>query len=101
MARQWWPGEDPLGKTVWLGCDPAKRTAAPVIGVAHDTMWALDLERQPAYYVARREVAGAQPFALIVRTAGDPYQWSRPLLEALATVPELRIYDAAVDPRKR
>jgi predicted permease len=95
MARQWWAGEDPLGKMLWLGCNPAKRTVAPVIGVARDTTRALDADRQPAYYAARRETAGAQSFALIVRTASEPYQWSRPLLDALATVPDLHIYEVA------
>src|SRR4029077_17016857 len=35
-------------------------------------------------------------FAVVARTAGDPYQWSKPLLDVLSTVsPELHIYEAA------
>ena len=37
MARQRWPGQDPVGKMVWLGCrEGAPRTAGQVIAVARD-----------------------------------------------------------------
>jgi len=95
MARAWWPGDDPIGKPLWTGCEAAGRSMAPVVGVVRDTTWALDPAPQPAYYLPRREAAGDQPFSLIVRTAGEPYEWSRPLVAALATVsPDLRVYEA-------
>ena len=95
MARASWPGDDPLGKPLWIGCDAAQRTVAPVVGVVRDTTWALDPVTEPAYYLPLDEGGGDRPVSLIVRTAGEPYEWSRPLIEALAMVsPDLRVYDA-------
>jgi ABC-type antimicrobial peptide transport system permease subunit len=95
MARAWWPHDDPVGKPLWIGCDAAQRTVAPVVGVVRDTTWALDDVTAPAYYLPLRDGGGDQPFSLIARTAGDPYEWSRPLIQALAAVsPELRVYEA-------
>jgi putative ABC transport system permease protein len=95
MARAWWPGDDPIGKPLWTGCDAAQRAVIPVVGVVRDTTWALDPATAPAYYLPLGEGGADQPFSLIVRTAGEPYEWSRPLIEALAAVsPDLRVYEA-------
>jgi hypothetical protein len=31
MARTWWPGQDPAGKMLWLGCDRATRRMVPIL----------------------------------------------------------------------
>ena len=81
MARTWWPGEDPVGKTLWLGCDGEKRTIAPVIGIAGDTRnpaFAADV--RPGYYRSRLQDPGNGFFGLVIHTSGDPYLWAKPLM---------------------
>ncbi|HLK69058.1 MAG TPA: ADOP family duplicated permease [Bryobacteraceae bacterium] len=95
MARTWWPGEDPLGKPVWLGCGPAARRLGTVIGVAKDVKYQ-DLNEAPTpfFYLSRRQDAGTGFFELIVRTEGDPYLWSKPLLAvAQSGGPKLHIFE--------
>jgi putative ABC transport system permease protein len=94
LGRAWWPGEDPLGKMLWLGCDRATRQITPVLGVVRATKWALDTSPEPCYYVSRLQDPGKGAFALIVHTAGNPYQWAKPLLQILERAgPNLRIYE--------
>ena len=81
MARSWWPDQDPIGKSLWTGCDAEERALAPVIGVARDTQDPLDVAPRAAYYLPRRETAPGHVFVLIARTAGDPGEWARPLVE--------------------
>ncbi|MBZ5586804.1 MAG: FtsX-like permease family protein, partial [Acidobacteriia bacterium] len=83
MARTWWPGEDPVGKTLWLGARPSERRMAQVIGMARDIHsygLTYDASPRPEYYVSRRQDPGMGGFQLIVRTAASPYQWAEPLL---------------------
>jgi predicted permease len=95
MARTWWPGEDALGKTLWLGCAQSGRSVGLVIGVARDSKYgALDEAAKPFYYLSRRQRPGDNSFALIVHTAGEPYQWAKPLMQvAQSAGPGLRIGD--------
>ena len=94
MARTWWPGDDAIGKTLWNGCGKT-RTALQVVGVARDTRFALEEAPLPAFYVARQQDPGNGYFALVVRTAGDPYAWARPVTETIRDVggPGLRVYE--------
>ena len=84
MARRFWPGEDVIGRTVWLeGCDGGVPKPGTVIGVARDAKYQwLSEEPQAFYYVSRRQDPGGNGFySLIVRTAGDPRQWTKPVLD--------------------
>jgi putative ABC transport system permease protein len=87
LARAWWPGEDPLGKTVRLG-GPSSPDAVTVVGVAGDVMSSHTLrspylylplaqDPQPTMYVlarlpravvdqaaVKRAIASVPPFAL-------------------------------------
>ena len=98
MARTFWPGKDAIGKTVWLGgCDGDVPKPATVIGVARDAKYQqLSEEPQAFYYVSRRQDPGATAFfSLIVRTAGNPGQWTKPLLDfCSAGADNLIIYDS-------
>ncbi|HLK69059.1 MAG TPA: ADOP family duplicated permease [Bryobacteraceae bacterium] len=95
MARTYWPGEDPLGKLLWLGCQGQQRKIGQVVGVAADT-------RNPAYpsqsptgfYRSRLQDPGNSYFGLIIQTTGDPYLWSKPLMSvAQSGGAHLRIFD--------
>jgi predicted permease len=97
MARTLWPGQDPLGKTVWVNCPQfSKQKFGTVIGVARDAKYdSLDEEPQPFYYLSRREDRGNDYWALIVRTAADPRQWTKPLLDLVQrNGGNLSIYDS-------
>lgn len=96
MARGWWPGGEPLGQTLWTGCGAA-RVPPQVVGVARDTRFALNQAPLPGFYVARQQDPGNGNFALIVRTAGEPHRWAKPLMEMLVNRggPNLRIYEVA------
>ena len=97
MARTFWPGEDVIGKTVWLdGCPGDVPKPGTVIGVARDAKYgALSEEPQAFYYLSRRQDPGGNGFfSLIVRTAGDPRQWIKPVLDLVQRRGgDLRIYD--------
>ena len=96
MARRRWPGQDPVGKIVWLGCrEGAPRTAGQVIAVARDYKYrTLDEEPLSLLYVSRLQVWWNGFFALIVHTAGDPGTLAEPLIRmARAEGPNLRIYE--------
>src|SRR5207302_10175299 len=73
LARRYWPHEDPIGKTLWLGCDVTRpRIMAEVTGVAKDAKYgSLDEQPQPFVYgpLAQNWVGFV---ALIVETSGDP-----------------------------
>ncbi len=94
MARKFWPAEDAIGKTLWLGCQVVK--PATVIGIARDAKYhTLDEEPQPLYYITRRQEPGNGFYALVIRTAGDPRQWIKPLNDLVQrSGGDLRIYDS-------
>jgi predicted permease len=83
MARTFWPGGGAVGKTVWLGgCEGDVPKPGTVIGVARDAKYhTLNEEPQALYYVSSRQDPEKSFYALIVRTAGDPRQWTKPVLD--------------------
>jgi predicted permease len=82
MARTFWPRGGAVGKTVWLGgCEGDVPKPGTVIGVARDAKYhTLNEEPQALYYVSSRQDPEKSFYALIVRTAGDPRQWTKPVL---------------------
>jgi predicted permease len=96
MARLWWPGQDPIGKTAWLGCQESQpRIPAEVIGVARDSKYgSLDEQPRPFYFAYWRQVWWNGFFALALHTAGEPYTLAEPLLKLARTGgSDLRIYE--------
>ncbi len=83
MARRFWPRDDAVGKTVWLGgCEGDVPKPGIVIGVARDAKYnTLNEEPHALYYVSGRQDPERAFYALIVRTAGDPRQWTKPVLD--------------------
>lgn len=85
MAESFWPGKDPVGKTVLTG-DPT--TKAIVIGVARDGKY-LDLD-EPArpflYYALSQHFQ--EPIDIIARTNGDPRLWLQPLAQIVHSAGE-------------
>jgi predicted permease len=85
MARRFWPTDDAVGKTVWLGgCEGDVPKPGTVIGVARDAKYhELNEGPQALYYVSPRIDPEHSFYSLIVRTAGDPRQWTKPLLDVV------------------
>lgn len=95
LAKRYWPHEDPIGKTVWLGCDVKRpRTLAQVVGVAKDAKYG-SLEEEPRPFVYSALDQGWVGFVgLIVETAGDPGAFGTDLRGVLRSFdPNLRIYE--------
>ncbi len=93
MARAWWPREDALGKTLWLGCDPSRRRLGQVTGIARDSRYAgLEEPPGPFYYTSRLDSPNENSFALILATESNPNQWAKPLMQLVESAgPRLRI----------
>jgi len=80
MAEMFWPGEDPLGKTVMAG-NPARRCT--VVGVVGDGKYQ-DIDEAPRpflYYALSQNYQGA--IIVVARTRGDPGLWIKPFTQAL------------------
>jgi predicted permease len=95
FAGRFWPGENPVGKTVWVGCDAKRRReVAEVVGVARDGKYE-SLDEAPRAFVYRPFAQGWVGFvALIVETAGNPGDFTAPLRNILRGLdPSLRIYE--------
>jgi predicted permease len=96
LARKWWPGEDPVGKPIWMGsCEETKGQPGLVVGVARDAKYqSLDEDPTPLFYLWRLQDRGSY-LSLIVHTAGDPRQWMKPVLDLAAREGgTLRTYDS-------
>jgi putative ABC transport system permease protein len=83
MARQAWPGEDPLGRRLrFKGREPW----ATVIGVVGDVKHS-GLDQAPTAQVYTAHEQDARIFAcLVARTAGDPRAMAEPLRRAFWSV---------------
>lgn len=79
-ALRFWPGLDPVGKTIHIALGPSgglpdrfpPHTRAEVIGVAHDVMsgWIMDGRDKTCLYFPMR-AAGAGSSSLVVRVEGN------------------------------
>lgn len=90
-ARRFWPGEDPIGKRVWLGFDadsPPPDSMTEIVGVVGDVLYAPPGgEIRPDFYTSYLQFTRSST-TVMVRAQGD--------LGAL--VPALRRAVAEVDP---
>ncbi|MGH9466806.1 MAG: ADOP family duplicated permease, partial [Terriglobales bacterium] len=82
-AREWWPHQDPVGHSIWLGkplmvVESAPRTIVGVVGSVRQD--GLAQPAPAAIYVPEAQLPDAEmelfirllPLALAVRTSGDP-----------------------------
>jgi len=83
-ALTWWPHQDPIGQTIWIGkpfmgpalSDPAPRTIVGVVGNVRQD--GLNFRPPPAVYIPLSQMSDGVtkllihliPLALVVRTAG-------------------------------
>ncbi|HVG29686.1 MAG TPA: ABC transporter permease [Pyrinomonadaceae bacterium] len=71
FARQFFPGDDPLGKRIVFGGGPAGGTAREIVGVVGDVRHAgLDEPATPEFYVPYTQVLTAR-LTVVARSASD------------------------------
>jgi putative ABC transport system permease protein len=74
MAKNYWPGENPIGKKFKVGGYKEKSPWITVIGIVGDVHQAgLDVAARPEMYLPyQQQDFGFEPEYLAVRTSGDP-----------------------------
>jgi putative ABC transport system permease protein len=84
MARQFWPGQDPLGRRFTFDALDARNVSwYSVVGVAGDVRRSgLTLEPRPEVYFPHRQSPSTR-MTLVVRTGGDPVLVAGPVRQAL------------------
>ena len=95
LAKRYWPNEDPIGKTLWLGCDVKQpRTKAEVVGLTKDAKYGSLEEESRAFVYRPLEQSWVGFVALIVETTGNPGAFTSDLRKVMRGLdPSLRIYD--------
>jgi predicted permease len=90
LARELWPGQDPLGRRVIF----ESGVSAPVVGVVRDIRQdGLDSPSKPEFYVSSLQ-AGFHPGALAIHTAVDPLSIAAAVRQAVWSVdPEQPVID--------
>ena len=91
MARQYWPGEDPLGKHFKLGDDASAVPWITVVGVVGDVrQMGLDVPARAEMYFSYRQPPGSYgyftPRDLAVQVTGDPLSIVSAVRRAVAEV---------------
>jgi len=72
MARRYWPGEDPIGKTIRFGFPEMRGPRMIIIGVVGDTRdYGPDHEMSPSFFFSSYSLPWGS-LALTVRTRGEP-----------------------------
>jgi len=74
MARQYWPGEEPIGKRFRLQTAPGEpRPVVEVVGVVgNTTQHGLDRGEKPEFYLSLHQFPVPSEMFLVIRTRMDP-----------------------------
>jgi putative ABC transport system permease protein len=96
VARQSWPGQDPIGRRVKLGPLDGPGEWHTVVGVVGETRYRELLEPQPSLYLPVRQFQGPVPMNLAVRTRVPPSSLLPQIRAELREVhPDLLVVSAA------
>ena len=92
MARQYWPNQDPIGRTVILSSFGKRERT--IIGVAGDVRhFGLDTEPRPMVYYSTVELGG-QASSVVWRSAVDPASHVAPVRDIVHRLdPTVPLYD--------
>jgi putative ABC transport system permease protein len=90
LARQYFPGEDPVGKTLHV---PAYNNGDyEIVGVVGDTLWQVGKPAMPAMYFPILDGGLEKGQSLAIRTDSDPLAISVPVQKQIAALdPELPV----------
>jgi len=94
MARDNWPGQDPIGKHLKFGQSEAHEPTRTVVGVIGDLRTtSFDTRPDPTGYIPLAQQPPATS-ALVVRTSGDPYSLAASVNSELRGIePDVPAYD--------
>ncbi|MGB8474522.1 MAG: ABC transporter permease [Candidatus Acidiferrum sp.] len=83
MAEQYWPGQNPIGRTAQIGND---KQVVTVVGVVGDGKYIdIDEPARPFMYFDLNQ--RYQPVVyLLARTSGNPHQWLAPMSAAIKKI---------------
>ncbi len=95
MAAQFWPDEDPIGKTFQIGMPEMKLARMKIIGVVgNTTQIGAENGEQVEYYTLVSQWPAALDLHLVTRTRQDPLGMVAALREAIrAVAPDEPIFD--------
>ena len=87
MARQFWPGEDPIGKRIETGDNDRREPWITIVGIVGD-MRQMGLDQLPRaeMYFPYRQQSFYSPDYFSVRATGDPMQLAEAVREAIWAV---------------
>jgi putative ABC transport system permease protein len=89
LARQAWPGEDPVGKRIKRGRpEQTDRPWMTVVGLVKDVKEDLFNFRiaRPAWYVPYAQLENSLPVSLVIRATGDPASLTAATRDAIRSV---------------
>ena len=94
MARDNWPGQDPIGKHVKLGRPEGSEPQREIVGVVGDVRSSpFDPNPDPATYVPFAQLPQSAS-AFVVRTSGDPSTLASPVIAQVRSIdPDAPAYD--------
>jgi putative ABC transport system permease protein len=96
LARQAWPGQDPIGRRVRRGGPADTRPWLTVVGVVEDVKedrFNFRIDR-PAWYVPFAQEPGYGPLALVTRVEGEPADLAPAIRERVREVgPDIAVSD--------
>jgi len=87
-ARKYWPGENPIGRSLRIGVNLGVRETQPreIVGIVGDVhVGAIDDAPPPVVYVPQDQYASDE-MTMVVRTAGDPVATVSIVRQVLATM---------------
>jgi len=83
MATDYWSGEDPVGRRLWLVSDTGARTEAAVVGVVQNAKYnSLNESLQPYLYLPYAQHPAGE-MTVIVRVSGDERAMVAPFRRAI------------------
>jgi predicted permease len=101
LAKRYFPGENPLQKTIVMGVDPSvKKDTYEVIGVVGDTLWRVGKNMKATVYFPALAEVFTRRMTLVVRTDGDPTKMALPVQKEIAALdPRLPVVDVLTIPQ--
>ncbi|HEY1902897.1 MAG TPA: ABC transporter permease [Terracidiphilus sp.] len=95
LAKQYFPGENPIGRTLHLAAYAAHNDADyEIVGVVGDTLWQVGKPVEPIIYFSMLDGGLHKGESLAVRTDADPLAMSIPVQKQIAAIdPELPVSD--------
>lgn len=86
LARQYFPGENPIGQHMSVAFDDPTPRTYEIIGVVGDTLWQVGKPNRATMYFPVFSGNTQNGFALAVRTAGDPLAMALPVQKVIGSL---------------